>query len=223
VLQLEILALRHQLGVLQRSVKRSKLTPADRLLWAWLRTVWQDWQSGVFIMKDESCHSPRLAPQGLSPFLEVEDSTWQAGAAGGSEGNSRTDSHDEPRKSALGRSPDLRRTAPARHRDRRNQRQPIHGPPQETAIPDLENVPRESRKKYGVGGLLRRADDPVPDLSVFLVLAHERRRIVHFAVTAHPTAEGTAQPLREAFPWDTARAICYGTAIGSWGRILSTR
>jgi glucose-6-phosphate isomerase len=45
----------------------------------------------------------------------------------------------------------------------RNQRQPIHGPPQETAIPDLEDVPRESRKKYGVGGLLGRADDPVPD------------------------------------------------------------
>jgi hypothetical protein len=50
-LQLEILALRHQLGVLQRSVKRSKLTPADRLLCAWLRRVWQDWQSGVFVMK----------------------------------------------------------------------------------------------------------------------------------------------------------------------------
>ena len=30
-LQLEILALRHQLGVLQRSVKRLKLSPADRL------------------------------------------------------------------------------------------------------------------------------------------------------------------------------------------------
>jgi transposase InsO family protein len=41
-------------------------------------------------------------------------------------------------------------------------------------------------------------------LYVFLVLAHDRRRIVHFAVTAHPTAEWTAQQLREAFPWDTA-------------------
>jgi putative transposase len=50
-LQLEILALRHQIGVLQRSVKRPKLTTADRLLWAWLCTVWQDWKSGVFIMK----------------------------------------------------------------------------------------------------------------------------------------------------------------------------
>jgi putative transposase len=41
-------------------------------------------------------------------------------------------------------------------------------------------------------------------LYVFLVLAHERRRILHFAVTAHPTAEWTAQRLREAFPWHSA-------------------
>ena len=44
-------------------------------------------------------------------------------------------------------------------------------------------------------------------LYVFLVLAHERRRIVHFAVTAHPTAEWTVQQLRETFPWDSAPTI----------------
>jgi len=40
-------------------------------------------------------------------------------------------------------------------------------------------------------------------LYVFLVLLHERRRILHFAVTAHPTAEWTTKQMREAFPWDT--------------------
>jgi putative transposase len=39
-------------------------------------------------------------------------------------------------------------------------------------------------------------------LYVFVVLAHDRRRILHFAVTAHPTAEWTGQQLRNAFPWD---------------------
>jgi putative transposase len=41
-------------------------------------------------------------------------------------------------------------------------------------------------------------------LCVFLVLAYDRRRIVHFAVAAHPTAKWIAQQFREAFPWDTA-------------------
>jgi hypothetical protein len=48
---LEILALRHPLAVLQRSVKRPKLTPADRWWWAWLCAVWNDWQSSLFIVK----------------------------------------------------------------------------------------------------------------------------------------------------------------------------
>jgi transposase InsO family protein len=38
-------------------------------------------------------------------------------------------------------------------------------------------------------------------LYVFLVLAHDRRRILHFNVTAHPTSEWTGQQLREAFPF----------------------
>jgi putative transposase len=39
---------------------------------------------------------------------------------------------------------------------------------------------------------------------VLVLLAHDRRRIRHVAVTAHPTAVWTAQQLREAFPWDEA-------------------
>src|SRR5437879_369259 len=39
---------------------------------------------------------------------------------------------------------------------------------------------------------------------VFIMLAHERRRIVHFNITEHPTAQWTAQQIVEAFPWDTA-------------------
>jgi len=39
-------------------------------------------------------------------------------------------------------------------------------------------------------------------LFVLVILAHERRRVVHAAVIDHPTAAWTAQQLREAFPWD---------------------
>jgi len=41
-------------------------------------------------------------------------------------------------------------------------------------------------------------------LFVFVVLSHDRRRIVHMNVTAHPTSAWTAQQLREAWPWDSA-------------------
>jgi len=53
-LQLENLALRHQLGVLHRSVKKPKLTPLDRLLWAWLCGVWPDWRCALIVVKPET-------------------------------------------------------------------------------------------------------------------------------------------------------------------------
>jgi len=53
-LQLEILALRHQLGVLHRSVKRPTLTTADRLFWACLCRIWPDWRSALVIVKPDT-------------------------------------------------------------------------------------------------------------------------------------------------------------------------
>ena len=41
-------------------------------------------------------------------------------------------------------------------------------------------------------------------LYVFVVLAHDRRRVLHFNVTDSPTATWTAQQIVEAFPWSTA-------------------
>ena len=46
-MQLEILALRHQLAVYRRSVPRPRLQPTDRLLWSWLARVWSRWQDAL--------------------------------------------------------------------------------------------------------------------------------------------------------------------------------
>lgn len=40
-------------------------------------------------------------------------------------------------------------------------------------------------------------------LYVFVVLARDRRRVLHFNVTEHPTAAWTAQQIVQAFPYDT--------------------
>jgi hypothetical protein len=54
-LALENLALRHQIGVLQRSArKRPKLTSWDRLLWICLSRLWCDWRSALAIVKPET-------------------------------------------------------------------------------------------------------------------------------------------------------------------------
>jgi transposase InsO family protein len=114
-------------------------------------------------------------------------------ASVGSERRTRSDPSDEPSEPNLGRPQDSRRNAQTRYEHRRDQREQVHGPSPEAAIADLVSV------DFFTVPTLR-----FQVLYVFLVLAHDRRRILHFGVTAHPTAEWTAQQLREAFPWDTA-------------------
>ena len=54
-LQVENLALRHQIGVLKRSArKRPKLTAVDRILWARMSRVWADWRSVLIMVKPET-------------------------------------------------------------------------------------------------------------------------------------------------------------------------
>jgi transposase InsO family protein len=54
-------------------------------------------------------------------------------------------------------------------------------------------------------------------LFVFLILSHDRRHLVHFAVTQHPTSAWTAQQLLEAFPWDSAPRYLLHDRDGSYG------
>src|SRR5215467_9737052 len=53
-LQVEILALRHQVIVLQRARKCPTLKAADRLLWVWLSRLWAQWRSALIIVKPET-------------------------------------------------------------------------------------------------------------------------------------------------------------------------
>ena len=54
-LHLEVLALRHQLQLLQRSrPRRLHLARADRWLWAWLSRAWRGWRTALVIVKPET-------------------------------------------------------------------------------------------------------------------------------------------------------------------------
>ena len=55
VMQAEIIALRHQLTVLQRNQpKRLVLNRADRCLWVWLSRLWSGWRYSLIIVKPET-------------------------------------------------------------------------------------------------------------------------------------------------------------------------
>ena len=200
-LQLEILALRHQIGVLQRSVKRPKLTP-DRFLWALLCTAWEDWKSGVCIVKAATVIGWQR--RGFRLFW-----TWKIRR--GRPGRPsvpkevreliRTMSCENPLWGApriygelLKLGIEIGETSVSKYI--------VHGrkPPSQTWRTFLENHLKSLVSvDFFVVPTIR-----FQILYVFLMLAHDRRRVVHFAVTDHPTAEWTAHQMREAFPWDSA-------------------
>ena len=47
----EIVALRHQVVILQHSAKRPKLRQRDRIFWVWLSKLWANWRSTLLIVK----------------------------------------------------------------------------------------------------------------------------------------------------------------------------
>jgi putative transposase len=201
-LHLEVLALRHQLQVLQRSrPRRLHLARADRWLWVRLSRAWRGWRTALVIVKPETVVAWHR--QGFRLFW-----TWKS-------------------RRRTGRPPvaaDVRvliRTMALEN--------PLWGAPRIHG--ELLKLGMQVSQATVVKYLARTATPPsqpwraflanhvqqivaadffvVPTatcrlLFVLVMLAHERRRIVHAAVTSHPTAAWTAQQFREAFPWDQA-------------------
>ena len=200
-LQLENLALRHQIGVLQRSVrKRPKLTPLDRLLWVWLFAVWSDWRSALAIVQPETIIAwhrksfrlfwtwkVRLGKTGRPTVArEVRHLIRRMCRENPSWGAPRI--HGELLKLGI----NIAESSVSKYMVR------CRKPPSQTWRTFLENHAQQlvSIDFFTVPTIRFQV------LYVFLVLAHDRRRIVHCNVTAHPTAEWTGQQLREAFPFD---------------------
>src|SRR5262245_43392855 len=48
---LENVALRHQLSVLQRSVRRPRFRRRDRIFWLWLARLWAGWRASLVIVQ----------------------------------------------------------------------------------------------------------------------------------------------------------------------------
>jgi len=201
-LQLEVLALRHQLGVPHRSVKQPKLTVVDRLFRGWLSEVWSGWRSALVIVKPETVIAWRRKAFRL--FWTWKVRRGQPGRPGVPRDVRdwiRKMSRDNPPRGAprihgelLELGIEIGETSVGNYMARHRK------PPSQTWRTFIENHVKTmvSVDFFTVPAVRFQI------LYVFLVLAHDRRRILHFGVTAHPTAEWTVQQLREAFPWDAA-------------------
>jgi transposase InsO family protein len=202
-LRLENLALRHQLGVLRRSApKQLKMTPADRIFWVCLRRVWDDWKSALMIVKPATVIAWHR--KGFRLFW-----TWKVRR--GKRGRPAVSQEIRDLIRMIGRNNPLW-GAPRIHGELLKLGVEITEPTVAKYLARRSKPPSQTWRTFldnHVKSMVSVDFFTVPTLRfqvlyVFLVLAHDRRRILQFGVTAHPTAEWTVQQLRNAFPWDSA-------------------
>jgi putative transposase len=200
----EIIALRHQVLVLQRTkkTKRLMLNPADRWLWVCLSRIWSGWRSALIIVKPETV---------VSWHRRAFRCYWTWKIRHGKPGRPRLPKETRDLIRTMSRM-NVLWGAPRIHSEL--QKLGIHVSEATVAkyMVRQSKPPSQTWRTFLTNHVSQLASVDfftVPTiwfevLFVFVVLAHDRRRIVHFNVTAHPTAEWAAQQIVEAFPFDTA-------------------
>src|SRR5882762_2212311 len=188
---LENLALRQQLAMFKRTVRRPQLRHRDRLFWMLLANAWEDWRTALIVVHPDTVvrwhrqwlrrQWTRRSARGRSGRpgtpATIRTLVMKIAAANPLWGAPRI--HGELGK--LGLAVSERTVSRLLRRCRR--------PPSQTWRTFLTNP---------VASLVSMDVLTVPTLTgrvrfVLVLLSHHRRRVVHLAVTEHPTAVWTAQ------------------------------
>jgi putative transposase len=196
---LENLALRQQLATLARRRRRPRLTAADRRFWVVLRASWSDWAAALVIVKPATvvawhrrmyrAYWHRLSRPRGRPRIDTQlrdlirrmatENRWGAARI-----------HGELLK--LGFRVSERTVSRYVHIFRPRRRPEVSW---KTFLNNHRDV-LAAMDLFTVPTLTFRL------LYVLFVIQHDRRRVLHANVTAHPTAAWVGQQLREAFPFD---------------------
>ncbi len=222
-LQAEVLALRHQVTVLQRQHggRRVRLKRADRILWVWLLRLWSDWRSPLVIVQPETVL--RWHRRGFRLYWR-----WR----------SRSRRPGRPKISGEIRAL-IRKMADAN---------PTWGAPRihgellklgfrvsESTVSKYLNRPQKPPSQRWRTFLANHLGEAIAVdyavvstltfqlLFVFVVLSLERRRVLHLNVTAHPTAAWTAQQVVEACGWNPAPSYLIRDRDGIYGDAFRRR
>ncbi len=214
-LQLEIVALRHQITVYQRSTTRPRIKRGDRILWSWIARLWSGWRDTLSIVQPATViawqrkrfrdHWTKLSNHGepgRPPVpKEIIDLIRKMSAANICWGSPRI--VGELRKLGI----DVAKSTVEKYRVRPRK------PPSPTWKSFLNN---HAKDIVSIDFLV------VPTvgfrmLYVLVILSHHRRQVVHFNVTARPTAHWTGQQIVEAFPFDSAPKYLIRDRDGIYG------
>jgi putative transposase len=204
-LLLENLALRQQLGVLRQRYPRPQLATPDRFFWVVLRRLWPGWKRALILVQPEtvvrwhragfrlywawiSRRRVHAGRKGVSRELRelifrmaAENPTWGAPRI---HGELKMLGFDISERTVLR----WMRRAPRNPEPAKRWTAFLSNYQEAIAAMDFFTVPTLT---FSV-------------LYCFFVIAHDRRRILHFNVTRHPSSVWVIQQLREAFPYDSA-------------------
>src|SRR5271167_2015538 len=213
VVELENLALRHQLHVLRRQRSaRPRLITVDRLLWVWFYRLWPRCLDTMVLVKPATV--VQWHRQGFRLFWrwrsrsgrpsvnrEVRDLIRQMNAANPLWGAPRI--HGELLKLGI----EISQVTVAKYMVRRRG----------TPSPTWRNFLRTQAAGIAAIDMFVVASASFRLLHVMIILAHDRRTIVRFDVTRSPTAGWLARQVTDAFPWDTAPRYLLRDRDASYG------
>jgi transposase InsO family protein len=218
---LENLALRQQLTVQQRTVKRLKLKRKDRIFWAWLSRIWPQWKSALIVVKPETVI--KWHRQGFKLYWRWKSRSKKVGRPKVKKEIRdliRQMSQENPTWGAPRIQSELKLlgfeivdSTVAKYMIRQKK------PPSQTWRSFLKNhVKQIAAVDFFTVPTVR-----FQILYCFIDLRHHRRRIVHFNITMHPTARWTAQQITEAFPYDTVPKYLIRDRDGIYGDFFQLR
>ena len=218
-LELEVIALRHQLAVLRRQRPgRTRLFALDRLLWIWLYRVWPRCLNIMVLVKPATVI--QWHRQGFRLFWrwrsrsgrpsvdrEVRELIRQMSRANPLWGAPRI--HGELLKVAI----EVSQATVAKYMRRRIG----------TPSPTWRTFLRSQASGIAAIDMFVVPSATLRILFVLLILTHDRRKIVRFDVTQHPTAGWLSRQLTDAFPWDTAPRFLLRDRDTSYGSVFRKR
>ena len=214
-LVLENTALRHQLDVLQRNAKQPRLKPNDRALWALLSRFLPNWRQHLTIVQPDTVvrwhrtgwrlywrwksnpgpGRPKVSAEvrGVIRRMSFENRLWGAPRI-----------HGELLKLGFDICESTITKYMVRHPSPSGQtwRTFIQNHMSEMVAIDFFTVHTATFRT----------------LYVFVILSLDRRKIIHFNVTANPTANWTSLQLMQAFPFDAAPRFLIRDRDGIFGQ-----